>query len=163
MKNKLAFCFIFNVMFVGSLSATGYSTQTLSEEEKHNQWLKQKFQVQHQQITPVVAVADMFFACNDDRKFETDQYKVSFLVETMDKEVLAEKLEQCLGKDNLNSDAAVNYGLVGCFHEQLAHLPEAERLAKMVLVKKAIASLSREERQISLTQCVTEQAISYLK
>jgi hypothetical protein len=81
----------------------------------------------------------------------------------MDKIRLAEKLITCLGDDNLQSEVALNFGLLGCFHEQLAHLPESERQQKMMLVKQAILSLSLSERQKSLTQCVTEQAIHYLQ
>ena len=81
----------------------------------------------------------------------------------MDKNVLAEKLATCLGEDTMQSDTALNFGLFGCFHQQLAHLPKAEREQKMTLVKQAVSSLSHEERKKSFTQCVTEQSIHYLK
>jgi len=133
----------------------------IGEEQKA--WLRKRFAAQHQQITPLVAVADMFYACNQVRNAEGEQFTVKFLVEEMDRELLANKLEICLAEDNLNSDAAVNFGLMGCFQEQLAKLPDEERLEKMKLVRTAINSLDRPERQATLTQCVTDQAISYLK
>lgn len=143
--------------------ASGYSAQTQADQEKHEQWLKEKFAHQHEQLTPIVAVADMFFACNQDRTPDHDQYTVQFLVEVMDKNVLAQKLHQCLGDDGLGSDAAINYGLLGCFTEQLHNLPAEEKAQKLKLVKTAINGLSQEERKKSLTQCVTDQAIGYLK
>jgi hypothetical protein len=69
----------------------------------------------------------------------------------------------CLKGKSVKSDIALNYGLTGCFHEQLAELSAQEKQQKMQLVSKAIAALSREERQKSFTQCVTDQAITYLK
>jgi len=133
-----------------------------SLDEAHKQLLKSRFEKQHEQLIPVVAVADMFFSCNRDTQGE-HQYSIDYLVQEMDKQELAEKLQACLGESNLKSDKAINYGLLGCFHEQLASLPEAEKAQKMKLVRQAISSLSRDERQKSLTHCVTDQAIKYLK
>lgn len=131
--------------------------------EVYKAWLRKQFAEQHQKLTPIVAVADMFHACNQVRNASGEQYTVKFLVEEMDKDLLASKLENCLAEDNLNSDAAVNFGLMGCFQEQLSKLPDEEKKAKMKLVRQAINSLDRVERQGTLTQCVTDQAISYLK
>lgn len=135
----------------------------LDDANAHNQWLKKRFSEQHQQLIPVVAVADMFFICNQTRKFDKVDYKLPFLVNEMDRNTLAEKLSNCLGTDTMQSDVALNFGLFGCFSEQLAHLPKADREQKMMLVKQAVASLSHEERKKSFTQCVTEQSIHYLK
>ena len=129
----------------------------------HNEWLKARFGKQHQALIPVVAVADMFFMCNQARKTDNTSYQLSFLINQMDKNTLAEKLDHCLGEDNVKSDVALNFGLEACFQEQVSHLPEVEREQKMMLVKKAIASLSLTERERSFTQCVTEQSIHYLK
>lgn len=130
---------------------------------EHEAWLKQQFGEQHQQLIPIVAVADMLYSCNLERKIEPVIYKLKELIVNMDKNRLAEKLITCLGDDGMQSDIALNFGLLGCFHEQLAHLPEAERQQKEVLVKRAILSLSRGERKKSFTQCVNEQAIHYLQ
>lgn len=130
---------------------------------EHNAWLKKQFNEQHQALIPIVAVADTLYSCNKERKIVPVNYKVNDLIVKMDKNRLAEKLIICLGDDNMQSDIALNFGLLGCFHEQLSHLAEAERQQKMALVKKAILSLSRSERKKSFTQCVTQQAIHYLQ
>jgi len=134
-----------------------------NNDKAHNEWLKQRFSKQHQQLIPIVAVADMFLTCNQVRKTETTDYEMSFLINQMDKNTLAEKLGNCLGDDTLQSDVALDFGLLGCFQQQLAHLPKTEREQKMKLVKQAVSSLSHEERKKSFTQCVTEQSIHYLK
>lgn len=132
-------------------------------DKAHNEWLKQRFSKQHQALIPIVAVADIFFSCNKARKVESKSYQLNELITQMDKNVLAEKLANCLGEDTMQSDTALNFGLFGCFHQQLAHLPKAEREQKMTLVKQAVSSLSHDERKKSFTQCVTEQSIHYLK
>ncbi|KGJ91624.1 hypothetical protein [Colwellia psychrerythraea] len=129
----------------------------------HNEWLKKRFSKQHQALIPVVAVADMFFSCNQVRKTDKVDYNLKHLITEMDKNILAEKLANCLGGDAMQSDTALNFGLFGCFQQQLAHLPKTEREQKMLLVKQAVSSLSHEERKKSFTQCVTEQSIHYLK
>jgi len=130
---------------------------------EHNAWLKQQFSEQHEKLMPIVAVADMLYSCNNERKIEPVTYQLHDLIVNMDKNRLAEKLIVCLGDDDMQSEVALNFGLLGCFHQQLAHLPKAERQQKMALVEKAILSLSRSERKKSFTQCVTEQAIDYLQ
>ena len=130
---------------------------------EYNAWLKDRFSEQHQKLIPIVAVADMLYSCNKERKIEPVTYQLKNLILKMDKNRLAQKLSICLGEDNMQSEVALNFGLFGCFHEQLAHLPDVERQQKMALVEKAILSLSREERKKSFTQCVTEQAINYLQ
>ena len=105
----------------------------------------------------------MFYACNKARKSDRIDYQLSDLVTKMHKKQLAEKLTLCLDKDTIQSEVALNFGLLGCFHEQLAHLPKVERQQQMLLVEKAILSLSHSERKKSFTQCVTEQAIHYLQ
>jgi len=141
-----------------------YSYKSPSEQSsaEHNAWLKEQFSQQHEKLIPIVAVADIFYACNQTRKVIARTHSLADLINKMDKNKLAESLALCLGEDTLQSDVAINFGLVGCFDEQLAHLPKEEREQKMILVKKVILSLSREERQKSFTQCVTEQAIHYL-
>lgn len=131
--------------------------------EQHNLWLKEKFSKQHDALIPVVAVADMFFACNKQRKVDPIGYQVKELIIKMDRDVLADKLSQCLNGETVKSETALNFGLTGCFYEQLQDLSKEERQQKMVLVSRAIASLNYQERQKSFTQCVTDQAIGYLK
>ncbi len=151
------------VFFSVQTVSFAFSTQNSTSQTKTDKWLKERFSEQHMQIIPIVAVADMFFACNQDRQIDKQHYPIKYLVEEMDKQLLADKLQQCLADDTMQSDVAINYGLTGCFHVQLANLPEQERLQKMKLVKQAISSLSREQRQQSLTQCITDQAIGYLR
>jgi hypothetical protein len=137
------------------------NTIQLSEAE-HNAWLKKRFSQQHDQLMPIVAVADMFFSCQQHRLANQKQYTVYFLVQKMDKHQLAEKLSHCLGDDTMQSDVALNFGLLGCFQEQLKHLPLAQRQQKLHLVEQTLAKLSYEERKKSFTQCVNEQSINYL-
>jgi hypothetical protein len=173
---KIPFITLFLVLLTNVLLASGLFTNALLAQEitkslnidkestqEHNAWLKHKFSEQHQKLIPVVAVADIFYACNLERKVDPIDYRLNDLVLTMDKNRLAEKLALCLGDDTIQSEVAINFGLLGCFHEQLAHLPTVERQQKMLLVKNAIHSLSSSESKKSFTQCVTEQAIHYLE
>ncbi|WP_448567887.1 hypothetical protein [Thalassotalea ganghwensis] len=146
-----------------SLAKVPSSSALENEQQRHEQWLKDKFTKQHEALIPIVAVADMFYGCNKERKSDPIGYQVKDLVVKMDNDVLAEKLSICLDGKSVKSDEALNFGLIGCFTEQLKNLPTEERQQKMSLVKKAIASLTYQERQKSFTQCVTDQAIGYLK
>ena len=143
-------------------SICSYAFQEKMSDPEYNQWLKDQFSESHRALIPVVTVADMFFSCNIDRKIDKNGYTIKQLVLNLDRDLLAEKLSSCLKNDAIDSDHAINYGLQGCFHEQLLKLPKTEREQKMKLVLRAIASLSIEERLKSLTQCVTDQAINYL-
>ncbi len=131
--------------------------------EEHKNWLKEKFSSQHEKLIPVVAVADMYFACNQARNVDETQLSLKALIIDTDRNELAERLSRCLGEDPPNSDTALNFGLIACFDEQLKELPEQDRVVKQKLVRQAIAKLSKTERQKSFTQCVTDQAIGYLK
>jgi len=130
---------------------------------EHKQWLRDKFSLQHEELIPIVAVADMFFACNQVRKTDKGNYQVTELMTKISKNELAEKLSACLNGESPKSETALNFGLIGCFHEQLKELPEEDRKVKQKLVRQAIKRLSKVERQKSFTQCVTDQAIGYLK
>lgn len=153
-KNFIAFWLLFTVGF-------GINAEEMTAE--HKQWLKDKFSAQHEKLIPIVAVADMFFACNQVRKIDQNNYQVKALITQLGRNELAIKLSDCLAGEPPNSDVALNFGLIGCFHEQLKDLPEADRAVKEKLVRQAIAKLSKQERQKSFTQCVTDQAIGYLK
>lgn len=148
-----------------TLSFTALSAEKPKANEltEHQQWLKNKFNEQHNNLIPIVAVADILFACNNANNNAYGNYTLDTLITKMSKERLAEKLESCLGGELVSSDTAINYGLLGCFHDQLDDLPKDEKAEKIKLVKKAIYSLSKEERKKSFTQCVTDQSISYLK
>ena len=166
-RHLIALCFVLltNVLLIAASLAQdlpGKVTNDNKSNQEHNAWLKQKFSGPHQKLIPKVAVADMFYACNIERKVDPIDYQLKNLILTMDKNRLAKKLTLCLGHDSIKSEVAINFGLIGCFHEQLAHLPQVERQQKMLLVKSAIHALSNDERKKSLTQCVTEQAIHYL-
>ncbi|WP_229817399.1 hypothetical protein [Thalassotalea profundi] len=130
---------------------------------QHKRWLQEKFAEQHQRLIPVVAVADMFYACNKERKTDPIGYQVKELINKMDRDLLAEKLSLCLDGETAKSEIALDFGLTGCFYEQLQSLPNVERQQKMILVARAIISLTYQEKQKSFTQCVTDQAIGYLK
>lgn len=160
----LLFILLINVLLTDTLLAQDFSPEAEKEStQKHNAWLKKKFSEQHKKLIPIVAVADIFYACNIERKVDPIDYKLSDLIVIVDKNILAQKLALCLGDDNIKSEVAINFGLLGCFHEQLAYLPTIERQQKLILVKNAIHALSSSERKKSFTQCVTEQAIHYLK
>lgn len=162
---KISFIFLYCLLILSVFSVKAQQNKVIENEAtaKHNAWLKEQFSEQHQKLIPIVAVADMLYGCNEKRHIEPINYKLNDLVLNMDKNRLAEKLILCLDGDSMQSDNALNFGLVGCFHEQLAQLPETERQQKMALVNKTMALLSRSERQKSFTQCVSTQAIYYLQ
>ena len=140
---------------------TTYANELKSTD--HDKWLQEQYGAQHQQLIPVVAVADMFFACNNESRPKEPTFTLDELVNDMDKDELAIRLSDCLGEYSIKSEQALNYGLRGCFQSQVAHLPAEESQQKMKLVNSAIGALSREDRQKSFTQCVTDQSIKYLK
>lgn len=126
------------------------------------QGLKARFNEQHQALIPIVAVADMLYSCQQDKQI-AQSFSIKYLVTKLDKNTLAEKLITCLAGKSPKSDIALNYGLKGCFSEQFSNLTNEERQQKMRLVAQAITELARSERQKSFTQCVTDQAITYLR
>lgn len=153
-----------NIVAIGCLFLFMNGNVFASEmTDEHKKWLQDKFSAQHDKLIPIVAVADMFFACNQERKTDSANHQVKILITKVSRNDLAKKLDNCLQGDLPNSEIALNYGLIGCFHEQLKELPEADRKVKEKLVRQAIARLSKSERQKSFTQCVTDQAIGYLK
>lgn len=163
---KTLFTGLFFVLLTSVSSAQNFSKKMdtkAGSAQEHNAWLKKKFGEQHKKIIPVVAVADIFYACNIERKVDLIDYQLNELILKMDRNRLSQKLALCLGDETIQSDVAINFGLLGCFHEQLAHLPKVERQQKMLLVKSAIHALSSNERKKNFTQCVTEQAIHYLQ
>jgi len=152
------------LIFFALLSSIAHASQDkASEELEHNKWLKLRFSEQHKNLIPIVAVADMFFACDKTKNSGSENYQVAELVEGMDRNLLAEKLSQCLDGQGIKSDTALNFGLYGCFYQQLNNLSAEDKKEKMRIVTQSISSLSREERQKSFSRCVTDQAISYLK
>jgi len=151
------------ISVVLSTSIASASQDKTSEELEHDKWLKLRFSEQHKKLIPIVAVADMFFACDKAKNSGNENYQVAELVEDMDRNLLAEKLSQCLEGQGMKSDVALNFGLYGCFYQQLKSLPAKDKQEKMQIVTQSISSLSREERQKSFSRCVTDQAISYLK
>ena len=157
-KNSIFFQIITMVCLFSATNSHAEQEQTFERD----QWLKQRFEAQHQALIPVVAVADMLFTCQQEKQV-TPNNAIKFVMTELDKNALAEKLISCLAGVSPKSDIALNYGLKGCFYEQLSDLPEEDKQQKMLLVTNAIAELSREERQKSFTKCVTEQAIQYLR
>lgn len=152
------------VLFALFTLNTALASQDKTPEQlEHDKWLKLRFSAQHERLIPIVAVADMFFACDKAKNSGIANYQVRELIENMDRNVLAEKLSLCLAGASTKSDIALNYGIQGCFSEQLSSLPIQQQQEKMAIVTASISSLSREERQKSFSSCVTNQAISYLK
>jgi hypothetical protein len=133
-----------------------------SQTLEMNQWLKARFGAQHQALIPIVAVADMLYSCQQQKK-KAESLTIKALITQLDKNTLAEQLITCLAGESPKSDTALNYGLKACFYEQFSHLSLAEKQQKMAVVTQTIATLSRSERQKSFTQCVTDQAIHYLR
>ncbi|WOH36061.1 hypothetical protein RI844_11835 [Thalassotalea fonticola] len=120
-----------------------------------------QFSELHQQLMPIVAVADMFYGCHLNKP-QQQQYTLEFLINDMDKDLLATNLSDCLGEDNLASDNALNYGIKACFSDQMSHLPESEQQQNLEQVDTVLAQLPRAERQKSFTQCVNNQTLKYL-
>jgi hypothetical protein len=148
------------VVVLAILSVNCVATEMTND---HKQWLKDKFSAQHNRLIPVVAVADMLFGCNKARTNEKNNIEIPDMIVSLNRQVLADKLTQCLNGSPVDSNVALNFGLVGCFNEQLKQLSRSDRQAKEKLVMQAINSLSKAERQKSFTQCVTDQAIGYLQ
>ena len=155
--------FIFIFIAFDSFNVIAGAQEKSAQQLEQDQWLMLRFSEQHKKLIPIVAVADMFFACDKAQHNGSANYQLRELIEEMDRELLAMKLQQCLGHEGIKSDSALNYGLYGCFYAQLAHLSEAQKQEKMRVVTVSISSLEREERQKSFSRCVTDQAIRYLK
>lgn len=143
-------------------STLSFASSQVAESD-HKAWLKQQFSEQHEALIPIVAVADIFWSCNQSRKIDSHNYPLSYLITKMDKVELSAKLTKCLAGDNLRSAVAIDFGLKSCFTAQFSHLSATEQEAKMALVTKALVSLPLTEKQKSFTDCVTMQAIHYLK
>ncbi|KGJ98005.1 hypothetical protein [Thalassotalea sp. ND16A] len=120
-----------------------------------------KFAEMHQQLMPIVAVADMFYGCNISSK--QTQFSLQHLIYDMDKDVLATKLSRCLGDENIASDKALNFGLQACLIDQMSHLQGAEKKQRLREANDIIKQLPRTERQKSFTQCVNNQTLKYLR
>lgn len=154
-----------SILFFGAIVSSPIlsAQEATTSSKEHNEWLKSLFSKQHEALIPKVAVADMFYACNIESNHDFGKKSLKELINNVSKERLAEKLTACLGNESVKSEKAVDFGLIGCFQDQLGDLPENEQRQKIKLVKQAIASLSINEKKKSLSQCVTDQAISYLK
>ena len=132
------------------------------KEDLSTDTFKKDLIARHQAMIPVVAVADMFFACNRQRHSEKFDFQIDDLVKKMPRNTLAEKLSACLATDKLQSDVALNYGLTGCFHSQMKNLDQKKYDIKMKKLAALLTKLPRSERQKSFTKCVSKQAIYYL-
>lgn len=152
---------LFSLVLVYMISTGSLASTQI--ESNNDQALKNRFAQQHQAMIPIVAVADMFFACNRQRHSENYDYQIDELVTKMDKGELAQKLDNCLAGESLKSDVALNFGLIGCFHSQMTKLDQKSYDEKMGQLELLLVQLPREERQKTFTKCVTEQAIYYLR
>jgi len=151
------------LMLIVNFNVLSAETNLPAQLTEHQQWLKDKFNDQHTKLIPKVAVADVFFACNNDKNNTYGKYSLSTLITTTHKDILAEKANHCLAGEAISSNIAINYGLLGCFQDQFKNLPENERESKLNQVKTAFKTLSKAERQKSFTKCVINQSITYLK
>ena len=127
----LRFSYITSSLLLTSLILSFPITATVQDKTpaqiEHEKWLKLRFSDQHKKLIPIVAVADIFFACDKAKNNGTANYNVAELVEGMDRNLLAEKLSTCLAGVTMQSDIALNYGLYGCFYEQLEHLSQDQK------------------------------------
>ncbi len=157
MKNTtLLFC----ITLLTTFTSISYAKNTA---DTNKNILQQRFIKKHQALVPVVAVADMFFACNRQRHTDSYDYQIADLVNKMDKNQLAEKLSDCLAGESLKSDIALNFGLIGCFHAQMASLNQKKYDEKMGKLELFLVKLPREQRQKTFTKCVSEQALYFIK
>lgn len=167
-----------SVQASASPSAGELTPTEIPLSSEHKKWLHDRFNDQHQKLIPVVAVADMVHGCqlakarqnkakqNNAKKNSQVMPQVLPLVQLiveLDRNALAEQLISCLGESSVQSEQALNYGVLGCFSEQLSRLTAVEKEAKMQQVRDSLKLLPKAERQKSFTKCVTEQAINYLK
>ena len=62
----LTFITLISLLFTG-FSLAQNLTETPSKEkgssQEYNTWLKKRFSEQHQKLIPIIAVADIFYAC----------------------------------------------------------------------------------------------------
>jgi hypothetical protein len=153
-----------SVLMASQMAFASEQSQSVANAQSSNeQTVHQRFREQHEKLIPIVAVADMFFACNRATKSDDYDHQIDDLVLKMNKNELADKLVSCLNGASLKSDIALNYGLVGCFHAQMKSLDQQQYNEKMAQLDQLLASLPREERQQTFTKCVTDQAIYYIK
>ena len=151
-------------LVVTMLSIMLFGVATLSQASEPTpplMTLKQQYIKKYKQLLPKVAVADMFYGCTVATAPKTEVQAIDNLVK-MDKNALATKLMSCLKEHSLQSDTALNYGLVGCFHSQMQHLDKATYVKKMANVNQLLTTLSKPERQKSFAQCVSQQTIHFL-
>ena len=153
---------LLSVFFItSSLSVSAFSAKYPKND--YDQWLKKEFSAQHESLIPIVAVASILSGCNEIRQIEQITYQLKNLIVETDKAVLAEKLITCLGDDEIKSEQAIDFGIIGCFGVQFETLELAEKVAKTNQVKALLTSLSYQEKQQSFTKCTTMQAIEYLQ
>lgn len=130
---------------------------------EHEKWLKEQFAEKHQRLMPKVLVANIYYGCNLVKKLEPVTFPVEHLVKRINKTELAEKLENCLGEQNVQSEKATNYGLVACFSDQFSVLPKTEQKKRLAQVKAALTTLPTDEKHRSFIKCTTEQTIQYIE
>lgn len=147
--------FLFTSIIFSDLLFAASQTKPANPDE-----MVKQFSEMHQQLMPIVAVADMFYGCHLNKPQQ--QYTLKFLINDMDKDLLANNLSECLGEDNLASDNALNYGIRACFSDQMSHLSKNEQQQNLEQVDAVLTKLPRAERQKSFTQCVNNQTLKYL-
>lgn len=161
MKHKYRYN-IFFALYLG-IFASNIALASNQNNNSYNQWLKKEFSAQHESLIPIVAVASILSGCNTIRQVEPITYQIKSLIVETDKTELAEKLIACLGDDEIKSEQAIDFGIVGCFSVQFETLEPAEKVEKTNQVTALLTSLSYQEKQQSFTKCTTMQAIEYLQ
>lgn len=142
---------IFCVYIAGSFSV-------LANQDKAFTEYKQK----HQQLIPKVLVADIYYGCIVKGKQQTPEHSLNHMISVLTKDSLAQLTLTCLGDTSIQSEQATDYGLYGCFASQMAFLEAEVFHQKMAQVDQLIETLAVKEKQKSLSQCVSDQAIAYI-
>ncbi|TKB46305.1 hypothetical protein [Thalassotalea mangrovi] len=157
----MGFCRLVCLTFSGLLSVAVCAGE---DTAKSQQELVQNFTEIHQNMMAKVAVADMLFGCKlEKQEVEASGSELQTYIVDTDRNSLAEQLMACIGEENIGSEMALNFGIIGCFSDQTRHLEQQEQQQKMTQVADAMKVISKEERQKSFTQCVNNQALQYLQ
>lgn len=144
-----------------ALACVLFSSLSVSAQDATNEHFNQ-YKQKHSELVPVVAVADMYYGCSVMRLNKTPDYSVNHMVTMLDRDLLADNLSRCLNEDSLKSEVAINFGLYGCFFNQMSHLSDKERESYMDKVNGLLGTLSKEQKQKSFTQCVSDQTVNYI-
>jgi hypothetical protein len=142
-------------------SLVNASENTAGIDTKSNP-LIETLAIRHQQLMTVVAVADIYFGCQQANPAQHQSYPHSELISKINPNALAEKLEACLNTMPLKSEKAIEYGLIGCISDQVKGLAEEKQQQHLAKLKALLSKLTIAEKQKNFTKCVNDQALEYL-